>query len=164
MGTADDSRDRAGSAPAAESIRALAETLAEAAGLDLIDVNVKGTGGRRLVRVIIDRKGGVDLAKCRELSTRLSAELDAADPIEGRYSLEVTSPGIDYPLRTRRDFDRVESRTVLIHRRSAADDTVRQVRGTVIAAEDEAVVLMAQDEELRIPYGEIAKATQELPW
>jgi ribosome maturation factor RimP len=128
-----------------------------------VDVQVKGAGSRMLVRVVIDRKGGISIAACQRLSQQLSAALDVANPIEGRYVLEVTSPGVNYPLTDQATFDRVEGRLVLIHRR-AADGRVKQVRGTVTAAEDEAVCIDTDGAVVRIPYGEIVKATQALPW
>ena len=133
------------------------------ADLDLVDVQVRGEGARRLVRVIMDRKGGVDLGRCTEVSRALSARLDALDALDAGYTLEVTSPGIDAPLTGRRAFDRVEGRTVLVHR-SGGDAGVTQIRGTVRAAEADAVVLDVDGAELRVPYDEIAKATQSLPW
>jgi ribosome maturation factor RimP len=144
------------------AVRDLAAPLAEDAGLDLVDVSVK-RGPRTLVRVVVERKGGVDLAACQSLSQQLSARLDDVDPVVGRYALEVTSPGTDRPLRDRRDFDRVEGRVVLVHR-LAGDERVEQVEGRVVEAEDEAVVLDVGGSRVRVPYPEIKKATQRLPW
>jgi ribosome maturation factor RimP len=145
-----------------EAVADLARPLAQARGLDLVEVVIKGSGGRRLVRVIVDRKGGVGLETCSEVSKELSQALDAEDPVEGTYALEVTSPGVDYPLRDRAAFDRVEGRPVLVHR--AAEGAPAQVRGTVRAADEDGVVLDVDGEEVRIPYGDITKATQALPW
>lgn len=146
-----------------DTVRALVEPLARQAEVDLVDVQVKGSGGRRIVRVVVDRKGGVDLGTCQRLSRQLSAQMDEADPIADRYALEVTSPGIDHPLADARDFARVEGRDVLVHR-DAGGGRMLQVRGKVTAVEDEAVVLDAEGEQVRVRYDEIAKATQSLPW
>jgi ribosome maturation factor RimP len=133
-------------------------------------VQVRGAGSRMLVRVVVDRKGGIDLASCQRLAGELSAALDAADPIEGRYVLEVTSPGVDYPLTDQAAFSRVEGRVVLVHRRpesrgnSAESDGATQLRGVVKAADPDAVVLDVGGETVRVPYREIVKATQALPW
>ncbi len=145
-----------------DAVRALASPLAAERGLDLVDVEIKGGGGKRLVRIIVDRKGGVELADCQEISSRLSEILDADDPIAGRYSLEVTSPGVDRPLRDRAAFDRVEGREVVVHR--GGPEQTEEVRGTVTAAEEDAVVLDVRGESVRIPYSEIHKAKQALPW
>lgn len=146
-----------------ERIAELAAPLARDADVEVLDVEVKGGGAQRLVRVIVDRKGGVTIDACQRLSQRLSVALDEQDPIEGRYQLEVTSPGTDYPLTGRAAFDRVEGRAVLVHHDSG-DGKVRQVRGTVVGADDDAVVLDVDGEQRRLPYAEIVKAAQALPW
>lgn len=148
--------------PLAEQIRAVAQPLAETAGLDLVDVVVRGSG-RRLVRVVVDRKGGVDLQACRELSRAISSALDEGDLVPDRYDLEVTSPGVNHPLEGRRAFERVEGRDVSIQRRNEQGG-VREVRGRVLGADDEVVLLEISGEQEAIPHSEIAKATQALPW
>ena len=145
------------------SVRRLAEPLAAQAGVDLLDVDVRGHGPQRLVRVVIDRKGGVGVDACQQLSRRLSDALDEADPIDDRYALEVTSPGTDRPLEGQEGFERVEGREVLVHR-DAGEGRVLQVRGTVVSADGDGVVLAVGDADERVPYSEIVKATQALPW
>ena len=146
-------------------VRELAAPLADARGLDLVEVAVKGSGSSRLVRVVVDRKGGVDLETCKDLSRDLSGLLDAQDPIEGRYALEVTSPGTDHPLRDRPAFDRVEGREVLVHQAPPGRESAPvQVRGTVVAAEPDAVALDVAGDIVRVPYEEIVTAKQVLPW
>jgi ribosome maturation factor RimP len=141
-------------------IRDLADAAAQRHDVDVLDVEVKGQGARQLVRIVVDRKGGVSVGACQALSRDLSAALDERDPIGGRYTLEVTSPGTDWPLTDQRSFDRVEGRDVVIHRRGA-DDRVEQVRGTVANAGADAVVL---DDGTTVAYREILKAAQALPW
>lgn len=144
-------------------VRALAEPLAHDVEVDLLDVQVKGSGKRQVVRVVVDRRGGVDLQTCQMLAKRLSSRLDETDPITDRYALEVTSPGVDQPLVGQRAFERVEGREVLIHH-DAGDGRVLQVRGRVAAAGDDAVAVDTDAEQVRVPYDDIVKATQCLPW
>lgn len=150
-----------------EAVRSHAQPIAERHALELVDVEVKGGGGRRLVRVTVDRKGGVDLSACRSVSEELSRALDAADPdpVAGSYALEVTSPGTKRPLRDQAAFDRVEGREVLVHRARDGKAPL-QITGTVIAAHADAVELEVADEDepVRVPYDEVVKATQTLPW
>jgi ribosome maturation factor RimP len=140
-----------------------AAPLATAAGLDLVEVAVKGEGPARVVRVIIDRKGGADLNQCTALSRQLEDRLDALPELGSGYRLEVTTPGVEYPLRDQRAFDRVEGRAVRVLRRER-DDRLTEVRGTVRSAEADAVVLDVDGAPVRVAYQEIAKATQSLPW
>lgn len=146
-----------------ERVRAVAAPLAADAGLDLVESSVRGQSPKRLVRVVVDRKGGVDLETCGALSRELEPRLDALTELDGAYALEVTSPGLDYPLRDRRAFDRVEGRLVLVHHRGE-DGRVQQLRGTVQAAEAEEVLLEVDGAPLRVRYDDIQKATQSLPW
>src|ERR687891_1240338 len=152
-----------GDAPVS-AIREMARREAFAEGVDVLAVDLKGEGPLRLVRVVIDRKGGVPLDVCQRISQRLSRQLDAADPIAGRYTLEVTSPGLDWPLDDRESFDRVEGREVVIQRRGEGG-RVEQVRGRVVHAGDHAVEL--DDDKagiVAVPYDDIVKAAQALPW
>lgn len=149
-----------------DRVRALAAPLATAGDLDLVEVAVRGSGPGCLVRVAVDRKGGVDLARCEALSRLLADELDRLAGLESGYRLEVGSPGVDHPLADRRDFDRVEGRAVLVHRAAGDRDAMNtsEVRGTVRTAEADAVVLDVDGTDVRVPYPEIVKATQRLPW
>lgn len=148
----------------ADAIDALARPLAEAAGLDLVEVELKGGGGRTRVRVIVDRKGGVDVGTCQQVSRQLAKQMDDADTMgEVRYTLEVTSPGTDRPLTDQRSFDRNEGRTVKVVLADGEDTT--EVTGTIARAEDTAVVVVDEaGNERALPYTDIVKATQVLPW
>lgn len=142
-----------------QAVRALVDELAGASGLDVVDVALNGQGNRQLLKVLVDRKGGLDLAACQELAKRLSERLDETDPLSGRYTLEVSSPGTGYPLRDQRAFDRVEGKRVTVLRAEEPE-----VSGVVKAARDDVVVLDVDGEEVAVPYGAITKATQALPW
>lgn len=154
-----------------DDVTALAEPLAATAELDLVEVELKGSGTRTLLRVAIDRLGGVDLATCQRFSRQLSEALDAAEAarslrLPDGYRLEVTSPGTDHPLRDRRAFERVEGRKVLVHRSVSGSpgERTEQVEGTVQAADEDGVEIATGEGTVRVAYGEIVKATQRLPW
>ncbi len=102
----------------------LAEELAGPLGLEIVDVEFRREAGGRVLRVFIDKPGGVTLDDCQALSQELSRKLDEVDPIEESYSLEVSSPGIERPLtkptRLRAVCRRVGPRPdVRAHRRAA---------------------------------------------
>lgn len=147
----------------ASLIRDLVDEQARRVGVDVLAVEHRGTGSRQLVRIIVDRKGGVSLGTCQQLSQALSQRLDEVDPIGGRYTLEVTSPGVDWPLTDRTAFDRVEGRPVVIHRR-AGSNQVEQIRGEVVQAGPDAVQLADGDTTVSVAYEDIVKAAQALPW
>jgi ribosome maturation factor RimP len=100
--------------PDPDLVSRLARVLAPV-GFDLEDVSVTGAGGRSVVRVVVDRDGGIDLDAVAEATRLVSAELDADDgPVSGPYVLEVTSPGVDRPLVAPRHWRRARGRLVSV--------------------------------------------------
>jgi len=86
-------------------------------GVDLIEKDLFGAGKRKILRVFIDKNGGVSVENCASVSRFLSEELDKeenADLIDGSYTIEVSSPGLDRPLKTKRDFERNLGRTLRV--------------------------------------------------
>lgn len=83
-----------------EEVRQLAGPLAEEDGFELVDVEQTSAGRHRIVRIYLDKPGGVTLGDCARFSRRLSDCLDMNQTIPGSYHLEVSSPGLERPLRT----------------------------------------------------------------
>jgi len=83
-----------------EEVRQLALPLAEEAGVELVDVEFSVNGSRRVLRVLLDKPGGVTISDCAAFSRRLSDCLEMNQTVPGRYDLEVSSPGVERPLRT----------------------------------------------------------------
>ena len=106
-----------------DSIVAIARRLAlpylEQAGYELYDIAFVKEGGNRILRLIVDKPGGITIDDCSLISEYVSARLDEEDPIEGAYFLEVTSPGAERPLRNADDFRKAVGRNVYITTREA---------------------------------------------
>ena len=100
-------------------------------GVELIDVHWSGRGRGAVLRVVIDRSGGVTLEDCERVSNAASAVLDAADPIDSSYRLEVSSPGAERPLRSADDWRAALGRRVNVRVRSG--DGERALEGTLVA-------------------------------
>ncbi|HMK56770.1 MAG TPA: ribosome maturation factor RimP [Dissulfurispiraceae bacterium] len=96
--------DRAGDTK--EKICELAGQVADDEGLELIDVDILGSGRRMLLRITIDKEGGVTVGDCERVSRGVEALLDVEDIMKSAYTLEVSSPGLDRPLTKMRDFER----------------------------------------------------------
>ena len=140
-----------------ERVRSLVEPVLARHGADLVEVQVR-RGRTQLVRIVADRPGGIDLDTCARVSDELSRLLDVDDPIQGRYTLEVTSPGLDRPLRTPEDFRKNLGRKVkVIQARS-------QMEGIVEEVGQDRVWLDRNGERVEMPLAEIVKATLVLPW
>lgn len=104
-----------------EKIRQLAEPVASALGLELVDVVYTSEYGRKILRIFIDKPGGVTVDDCSDVSRELSTILDVEDPIPQRYTLEVSSPGLDRPLKNELDFLRFMGRKARIKTREPLD-------------------------------------------
>jgi len=89
-----------------EKIYELARQVAEDEQIELVDVTILGAGKRMLVRITIDKESGVTISDCERMSRGLEALLDVEDLIQVAYMLEVSSPGLDRPLRKMGDFER----------------------------------------------------------
>jgi len=91
---------------AIEAVRAVADRVTAARGFELVDLELKRQAGGSLVRLFVDKPGGIGLEDLQAVSEEVSAILDAEDPIESTYTLEVSSPGLDRPLRNEADYRR----------------------------------------------------------
>ena len=100
-------------------------------GVELVDVRWSGRGRGAVLRVIIDRAGGVTLDDCERVSNAASAVLDAADPIPSTYRLEVSSPGAERPLRSVDDWRNALGRRVNVRLRSGEGERV--LEGTLLS-------------------------------
>lgn len=131
----------------------LLEPVIAGAGFDLEDVVVTPAGRRRLVRVVVDRDGGVSLDDTAELSRALSGVLDASDVMgEGPYVLEVTSPGVDRPLTEPRHWRRAAGRLVHVPLVGGGE-----VRGRVLDAGEGGVVLRVDGGERSFAYRDLGR-------
>ncbi|MEX2324814.1 MAG: ribosome maturation factor RimP [Nitriliruptoraceae bacterium] len=140
---------------------------AESLGLDLLDVDFRGQGPRRVLKVIadvadLDPSAGLDVDDIARLSRAISDELDAGDIVPGSYTLEVSSPGVDRPLRTARDFRRNLGRDVAVS--TNADSGAADLTGVVAAVEDESVTFRVDDADVTLQLRDIASAKVVLPW
>jgi ribosome maturation factor RimP len=145
-------------------VRQLVEPILAEAGLELVETVLKGTRDRRLLRLDIDRAGarGVDLAECQRVSRALGERLDEAELFPGRYVLEVSSPGIDRPIRTDDDIRRNTGRRVVVTV-AEVDGARRSYRGTLRGRDDGTLQLEGADREaIRIPLEGVVSVRQEI--
>lgn len=143
---------------------ALVRPVVEAAGLELWEVSYRKESGRRVLRVTVDRDGGVDLDTISETSERLSRRLDL-EGFDGdrEYSLEVSSPGLERRLGERRHFERCVGQQVKV--KTAEELEGRRVHeGTLVSAGVEAIVIASAGGELRVPYADIESARTVFEW
>jgi len=146
-------RDRA----VAAEVRRLSEPVCAVEGAELVHVEYQREARGRVLRLYIDRPGGVTLDDCARVSRQLGDLLDVQLETEGPYRLEVSSPGVDRPLGLPTDFDRFKGREATI-RTVRPRDGRRQFKGELGGMVDDDVVLQAREGTFRIPLEEILRA------
>jgi ribosome maturation factor RimP len=131
-------------------------------GAELVDLAVRGPRGNRIVRLDVDRPGprGIDVADCQTISQRLGAALDDADLFASHYTLEVSSPGIERPIRTADDIRRNTGRRIDVAC-AAPDGAERSVRGLLLGQQDDGLLLeTSEGARVRSPLAEVRFARQ----
>ena len=145
------------SSPIEERIIAAIEPAASERGFRLVRVRLSGNRRKRL-QIMAERDDGtMPLEACASLSRAVSAALDEADPIQGEYDLEVSSPGIDRPLVRLEDFDRFAGHEAKIET-SVMIDGRRRFRGTIAGRDGETVKLTLPEGELVVAFASLADA------
>lgn len=144
--------------PLADRIAALIEPSLAARGYELVRVLVDGRRQARL-QIMAERSDGAGMGveDCAALSRTVSALLDVEDPIEGSYTLEVSSPGIDRPLTKAADYKRFAGHVAKVELKTAREGR-RRFTGTLKGLEGEAVVLDLGPETVALPLAEIERA------
>ncbi|ABB15696.1 MULTISPECIES: ribosome maturation factor RimP [Carboxydothermus] len=135
----------------------LAERVGGELNLEVVDVEFVKEAGRYFLRIYIDKDEGVDLDDCQNFSERIGVILDEEDPIPQSYYLEVSSPGIERPLKKLADFEKFAGREAQI-KTFAAIEGQKQFKGKLLGVRDGQVVIDAGKGEVQIPLEQIAKA------
>lgn len=149
-----------------EEVRDLAEAVARRRQLRLWDVEMAGQPGRSVVRVFVDgQQGAVDLDTVAEVSEEISRALDLRDPISGRYTLEVSSPGLERSLKAPEHFALSVGKRVTVKTRHVLHGNGHRIDGKVVATSDDEVQVEVDDEaEVAIPYDAIKSARTVFEW
>lgn len=138
-------------------LAALLQPLVETMGYQLWGLEYVSQGRHSLLRIYLDKKGGVNIEDCTEVSRQLSSLLDVEDPISGEYILEVSSPGLERVLFNLQQFREYTSYQVKV-RLARSFEGKRNFTGQIKNVVDDEVVLIMGDEELTLPYELIEKA------
>jgi ribosome maturation factor RimP len=145
-----------------ERISHLALGACQSQGADLVDVEVFRAGKRRVVRVYVGKSPSVSIEDCTQVSRRLSILLDAENVLEDeRYTLEVSSPGIDRPFKSIRDWQRNVGRVVRITTQQPVQGK-NIVTGKLLSADDKQAVIETQAGPLEVKYTQVSQARCEI--
>jgi ribosome maturation factor RimP len=130
--------------------------------LFLVDVSVRGQKGSRVVDIFVDSDGELTVDDLARVSREIAFLLDSEDFIDGKYKLNVSSPGVDRPLTIPRQFVKNIGRLVLVNRMEVG---LRPVRGRLVAADQEGFEIQLDNTETkRITYEEAKSVQVLLPW
>ncbi|MCR6545891.1 ribosome maturation factor RimP [Dehalobacterium formicoaceticum] len=140
-----------------ETVENILRPLVESAGYDLVDLEYKKEGGNWYLRLFIDHDNGIDHTACEQVSNLVGDELDQRDPIPHSYILEVSSPGIERPLKTAKDFVRFSGEKVHI-KLFAAKNKQKEFIGILLGMEDHQVALATDSSKILFDLDEIASA------
>lgn len=138
----------------------LVEPVLQSEGYELVEVEFTGTSRSSVLRVYIDKPGGISLDDCSNVTHVLSPLLDVNDPIETAYDLEVSSPGLDRPLRRAADYEKYAGKKVKIKTFGPLEtgDNRKVFPGVLVGFESGVVTINVDGQAYRIPHEAIAKA------
>lgn len=146
----------------ADRVQALAQAALSGTDTEVTDVEVTSS----MLRISVDRPGGIDLDAVGEASRVISAALDVNDPMPARYTLEVTSPGLERALRKPEHFQRFIGSSITVKAKPASNGP-RRAQGRLEAADDLGITLVSPDlpgGSLRLAYDDIDKARTVFEW
>ncbi len=140
-----------------QMLESVSRSVAEETGYELVDVAFVKEYQRWVLRVFIDHPDGIGLEDCEKVSKALSAVLDAGDPIPHEYTLEVSSPGLDRPLKTDDDFQRFQGSTIKVKTFGPIEGR-RNFKGSLVGMKDGNIIVSIEGEEKQIPRDQVASA------
>ena len=145
-----------------QSIAEVVEPLLQMQGFELVELQLQQRKGQWLVRVFADAEGGISLEDCQRLSRDLGQAFDTEDVIATSYVLEVSSPGLDRPLRTARDFQRQRQRMVTVFLNSPHMGQAQQTGRVAVVTVSHLVLHLPPDTPCTIPLPQIDYGVVEL--
>lgn len=143
-------------------VKELVTPLLNGRGVSLVELICRPQGGGVLLRFLVDTAQGVTLAQLSQLNRAIGAILDEHDLIPERYMLEVSSPGLDRPLKSQADFERVMGRQVKVLLKVPVEDSFEYVGKLVGASEAYISLELDSGKRLKMEIAQIARAVQEI--
>ncbi|MCJ7481729.1 MAG: ribosome maturation factor RimP [Thermodesulfovibrionales bacterium] len=143
-----------------QKIFQLAEQVAEEQGVELFGIELLGRG-KVLLRVFIDKDGGVTLDDCQRFSKSLGIVLDVENPIPGSYKMEVSSPGLDRPLRNLKDYEKNTGKLARVITKEKIENRNFFI-GRILGIHYGMIQLLVGEQEMNIPVDNISRASLEI--
>ena len=149
----------------ASKIEEIAQRVTESEGMELVEVEVKGGGAQRFVRISIDKPAGISHADCELVSQQVGTILDVENVVPGgRYTLEVSSPGVERKLLKPADYQRFQGKKASVTLREAIEGR-RNWDGTLAGINEGSVALdVGPGKTIRFPFEQVQKAHLKFEW
>jgi ribosome maturation factor RimP len=148
-----------------EKVEEIAERVARSEGIEIVEVELKGSGRNQLLRIFIDKPEGVTHADCEFISQQVGTILDVEDPIPGSYNLEVSSPGVERKLRKWEDWIRFTGKKAKILLKEPAEGNPRHFEGLISSAENHTVTVeLAGGRTVVFPFEQVERANLKFEW
>jgi ribosome maturation factor RimP len=146
-----------------DRVRAMAEPILLDERMELVDIEYRRESKGWVLRLILDKEGGVTLNDCTRISQEVGRSLDIEDFIQAPYSLEVSSPGLTRPLKTEKDF--MKYRYCLIKVKTVDPvENRRQFKGRLLGVSENRIEMEMDGKIFQIPLSNVAKANLEVDW
>ena len=143
-------------------IKEIITPVINAMGIELYDVEFSKMKSKGLLRVFIEKQDGVTIDDCERVSREIEAVLDVEDPIPFSYIIEVSSPGLDRPLKELKDFIRYSGKTVRVITHEPIDKQTFFIGKIIDVVDNDISFLLPKDRRVIIPYKNISKARLEV--
>ena len=144
-------------------IQTLVDPILAEREIELVELTCRPQGRQQVIRILVDKVGGVTIQQCAQVNQRLGEALEAANLFEGSYAIEVSSPGLDRPLASKRDFERAIGENLLVDV-NWEDGRVNQLQGMLLAVQPEAIVLKMMAGNVTVPLAQIRNAKKSVRW
>ncbi len=145
----------------ADRVNQLIENYLEEHGIELVDITYRRDRDGMVLRLLVDKPEGIKISECEELNNFLSEALDKENVINERHILEVSSPGLDRPMKTDRDFTRAMGKVLDVTTYEPIDGR-KMHEGRLIGLEKEHIVIESGEISTVIPRGKIARAVLKI--
>ncbi len=149
--------------PRLATIRELVEPILSQQKVELVELSCRAQGRNTVLKLLVDAVGGVTIQQCASANRKITQAMEESRVLEEPYEVEVSSPGLDRPLVSLRDFERAVGEQLTVQAQQA-DGRVRELSGMLLAVQPEAIVLKTTSGNLTIGRSAIQRAQKKLPW
>lgn len=145
-----------------DNIKQLLQPILDRYNAGLVDISLSKSPNRPILRILVDKEGGITLEECSNINRELGDILDKTDSMQGSYVLEISSPGLDRPLKEKKDFEKVMGEEINLHLKESINGK-NFYQAKLDSINEEFITLKAKDGRmLKIPYNNIQKANLEI--